>query len=279
MIKRLLILTVVLLTGCHRSHEQAAAEYPPERIISLAPNITDTLFDLGLGNRVVGVSKFSNSGRAEGLPIVGDFMNINYEIVVSLKPDLVILERSADTQKARLESLGIPYLETSSLSIEDIRQSIADIGQACGAQEQAGILVNHFAHCMNLLRNTPGDRPRTLMTFSDFSNHAEIEQVFAFGADCIHSELLAMSGGDNVVSNARPSVVLSREALIRMNPDLIIELSTGGPTNHWDGLPSIAAVKNKRIYVLDGTYTTIPSPHCLILTLEDLSKIIREYTP
>ena len=98
----------------------------------------------------------------------------------------------------------------------------------------------------------------------------------AFGASCIHSELLGLAGADNVVADSRPSVTLSREAVIRLNPELIIELSAGGPTNHWQELSSVDAVQHNRIYVLDGSYTTIPSPRCLMQTLTDFSRIIRQ---
>jgi len=103
-----------------------------------------------------------------------------------------------------------------------------------------------------------------------------VQQVLAFGADSIHSELLAVAGGDNVIADTRPSVILSREAVIRLDPELIIELSAGGPSNNWSNLRSIDAVRNDRIHVLDETYTTIPSPGCLLQTLEDLSEIIRQ---
>jgi ABC-type Fe3+-hydroxamate transport system substrate-binding protein len=73
--------------------------------------------------------------------------------------------------------------------------------------------------------------------------------------------------------------VLSREAILRLDPELIIELATGGPTNHWANLPSVDAVRNNNIHVLTGTYTTIPAPAFLIKTLEDFSRIIRKENP
>lgn len=276
MIKQLLWPFILLLCACGKPAPQPEAGQTPERIISLAPNITETLYDLGLGKQLIGATRFSSTETNSDLPIVGDFMNINYEKIVSLQPDLVILEKSADAEKARLAALGIPYLETGSLSIDAIVESIQRIGTACGAEAQASTLVEAFTGKMESLRNTPSHRPRTLITFSDYSNHDKIEQVYAFGADCIHSELLDIAGGDNVVSDSRPSVILSREAVIRMNPELIIELAAGGPSNNWENLPSVDAVQHHRIHVLDGTYTTIPAPTCLLKTLEDISTIIRK---
>ena len=274
MIKRFLSLLFILLLGCGKPAAPPAVDQPPERIISLAPNITDTLHDLGLGNRLVGISRFSES--VSDLPVVGDFMNINYEAVVSLQPDLVVLEKSSDDQKARLENLGIAYLETGSLTIGDILDSIHSIGEVCKVEKQADELIERLERQISAARNTPEHRPRTLLTFSDFSNHEKIEQVYAFGAACIHSELLGNAGADNVVTDSRPSVTLSREAIIRLNPELIIELAAGGPTNHWENLSSVDAVKHHRVHVLNGAYTTIPSPGFLMRTLTDFSQIIRQ---
>jgi ABC-type Fe3+-hydroxamate transport system substrate-binding protein len=278
MIKRLLLLFSVVLLGCGKSAAPQADDQPPGRIISLAPNITDTLLELGLENRLVGVSRFSSGTAKPDLPVVGDFMSINYEAVISLQPDLVVLEKSSDDQKARFENLGIPYLETGSLTIDDILISIRSIGEVCGVEEEATELIARLKQQMDAALNTPDHRLRTLLTFSDFSDQEKIEQVYAFGAACIHSELLGMAGADNVITDARPSVVLSREAIIRLNPELIIELTAGGPTNHWESLSAVDAVMHHRVYVLEGPYTTIPSPGFLMRTLADFSGIIRQIT-
>ncbi len=276
MIKRIIYLLVLLLNGCDRPEPASSPEKAPERIISMSPNITDTLLDLGLESRLVGVSRFSGTDEVSTLPVIGDFMTINYEAVVALKPDLVILEKSSDEQKNRLRTLGIPYLETGSLTLAEIMESIRRIGEACDAQPEADQLIRQLHQQIDALRNTPRHRPRTLMVFSDYSNHEQVEQVFAFGAHCIHSELLEIAGGDNIITNSTPSVTLSREAILRLNPELIIELSAGGPRNNWSNLTSVDAVKNRRIHVLDGTYTTIPSPGSITRTLKDFSEIIRQ---
>ena len=279
MIKHAIILiTFALLCGCDKPDRPAPSGQPPERIISLAPNITDTLLALGLETRIVGISRFSSGQETSDLPVVGDFMNINYEAVVSLQPDLVVLEKSSDDQKARLENLGIPYLETGSLTIGEILDSIRQIGELCEVEGQATELIAQLEQHIDAARHTPSYRPRTLITFGEFSNSSKVEQVYAFGADCLHSEMLAIAGGDNVVSNTNPSVTLSREAIMRLNPELIIELTIGGPSNQWENLSSVDAFQNDQIHVLDAAYTCIPSPGCFIKTLGDFSRIIRQNT-
>jgi iron complex transport system substrate-binding protein len=276
MIRTFLFILLSLLAGCGRPDQPALPVEAPERIISLAPNITETLCELGLENRLVGISRFGIPDGLSEIPVVGDFISLNYETIVALQPDIVILEKSFDDQKARLHSLDIPYLETCSLTINEVLSSIRTIGKACKVENHSEQLIASIQTRMDALENTPAHRPRTIMVFSDFSEQDKVDQIYAFGADCIHSELLAIAGGDNVVTNTHPSVILSCEAVIRLNPELIIELSAGGPTNDWNHLQSIDAVRNRRIYVVDGNYTTIPSPANLLHTLSDLSMIIKQ---
>ena len=270
----LLAAILLFLTGCGKRESARITADAPQRLIALAPNLTATLDDLNLGDRIVGITRFSDPGENQNLPIVGDFMNLNYEAIFALKPDLVLLEKSADAAKSRLDALGIPYLETASLTLEQVFETIQALGKACHAESAATELTQTFRAEIERARNKMSRRPRTLICFGDLSGTESIEQVYAFGADCIHSELLQIAGGDNVVKDARPSVALSREAIIRLNPELIIELTPGGSASHWESLPSVEAVRNHRIHVLTGNYTTIPSPRNLMKTLNDLAEII-----
>lgn len=272
-----LMLFSTLLFGCGRANRSAEPNQAVRRIVTLSPAATETLFDMELGDRLVGISKFGDVNRELNLPIVGDFINLNYEALYRLAPDLVILENGSDDQRTRLNQLHISTIEVASLTLNDVMESIHTIGQACGAEETAAALTHTFQQQIDAARNTvPARQPRTLITFSDFSSGGDVEQVYAFGANCIHAELLEIAGGENVITDPRPSITLSREALIRLNPDLIIELTGGGPGNNWSDLPLINAVRNQNIHVLDGTYTCIPSPGCLMQTLNDFSNIIRQ---
>ncbi|MBN2164285.1 MAG: ABC transporter substrate-binding protein [Pontiellaceae bacterium] len=276
MIKRLIPLLFLWIAGCGKP--PAPTTDVPQRIISTAPNITATLHDMHLEERLVGISSFSPEDRTGAIPIVGDFLNLNYEQVVALRPDLVILERSADVQKSRLESLGIPYLETGSLTLSDILASVRAIGDACGTSKQADELIAQFNAELKCDESELAEHPRTLIVFGDFSGSGRIEQLYAMGSDCIHSELLMLAGGANVVSDRRPSIMLSREGLLRINPEVIIELTTGSPGNNWQSVDTIDAVRNDHVYILDGPHTCIPSPGNLIRTLQDFSRIMKQAT-
>jgi len=271
------LLSLVLLFGCGKPAPSVVPDRPPERIISLAPNITETVYALGLGDKLVGVTTyclFPEAARA--LPKVGGFGQFNYEAIVSARPDLVILHKEYEADKTRLDGLGIPYLETGTYFIADILETIRRIGEACGVQQQAEELATQLENRIVELETTSTNRPRVLLTFGS----GEIETIQAFGPECIHNELLEIAGGQNVIEGRLPFATLSREAVLRLNPDIIIELAPeldadAEPSSHWKKLATVNAVQHNRIHVLTGDYTCIPGPR-FIRTLEDFAEIIRQ---
>ena len=280
MINRItLLFTALLLTGCGKPAQPIAMDHPPERISSLAPNITETLYALGLDNKLVGVTTYClYPEAARALPKIGGFGQFNYEAIVTLQPDLVILHKEYDVEKVRLASLGIPTLETGTYFIADIFETIRTIGEACGAAERANELIQNMETRIAELRT--GDMhvapPRVLLTFGS----GDIETIQAFGPACIHSELLKIAGGQNVIEGKLPFATLSREAVLRLNPDIIIELAPelddgAEPSKHWKKLSPVNAVQNNRIHVLTGDYTCIPGPR-FTQTLDDFAEIIRQ---
>ena len=275
------LLTALLLSGCGKPAQPVAMNHPPERIISLAPNITEAIYALGLDDKLVGVTTYClYPEAARTLPKVGGFGQFNYEAIVTLQPDLVILHKEYDIEKERLASLGIPTLETGTYFIADILETLRSIGEACGAAERANELIQgletRIAEISHVGQAFQPARPRVLLTFGS----GDIETIQAFGPACLHNELLAIAGGQNVIEGSLPFSTLSREAVLRLNPDIIIELAPelndgAKPSKHWKKLTAVNAVKNNRIYVLTGDYTCIPGPR-FIQTLDDFSQIIKQ---
>lgn len=278
MIKRIpFLLTLALLCGCGQPVPPAQRNDNVERIISLAPNITETIYALGLESKLVGVTPYCTYPEAaRTLPKVGGFGHFNYEAIVVAHPDLVILHKEFDAEKTRITGLGIPTLETGSYFIADILETINNIGNACGVPDRADTMIAQLKQRIRELETTSTNRPRVLIIFGSDGTGP----IQAFGPACIHNEMLKIAGGRNVVEGKLPFATLSYEAVIRFNPDIIIVLapelespdSYSGP---WDKLKSVNAVQNNRIHVLTADYTCIPGPR-FIQTLEDFSEIIRQ---
>ncbi len=275
------LFTLALLCGCGKPAQPATLGQPPERIISLAPNITETVFALGLGDKLVGATTYCTYPEAaRAVPRIGGFGQFNYEAIVAARPDLVILHKEYETDKARLKGLGIPYLETGTYFIADILETIQAIGGACGVRERAEELIaqleDRIAELSHVGQAFQPARPRVLLVFGV----GETDSIQAFGPECIHDELLGIAGGENVIKGKLPFATLSREAMLRLNPNIIIVLApeledTAIPSSRWEKLGAVNAVKNNRIHVLPGDYTCIPGPR-FIQTLEDFAGIIRQ---
>jgi iron complex transport system substrate-binding protein len=278
MIRRFTVACLLLLAGCGERSDPVSASRNPERIIALAPNITETVYALGLEHKLVGVTTFCTYPEAaRDIPRVGGFGQFNYEAMVTLNPDLVIVHEEYDTDKARLESLGIPYLETGSYFVSDIIKTIRKIGTACGAQPRAETLIRQLNTRMAERRRNPPKRARVLIAFGGSADD-DIGQVHAFGTECLHNELLRIAGGQNVLSEKLPYSTLSKEAILRLNPEIIIVLAPELETidaerSQWKRLSGVQAVEHDRVHILTGDYTCIPGPR-FIQTLEDFAEII-----
>lgn len=277
MIQRIhFLFALILLVGC-TPKEPATLKQTPRRIISLAPDITEMVYALKLGDKLVGATTYCLYPQdAKKLPRVGGFGQFNFEAIVSLHPDVIILHSKYDEEKGRLESLGIPYIETATRSISDILESMQKVGKACGAENTAKKLLADINHRINNQPKKTKNAPRVLITFGGDAN--KLDQIYAFGQTCLHNELLELAGGKNVIENQLAFSSLSKEAVIRLNPDIIIQLAPGierptDPAAAWKRLTDINAVKNNRIYLLNGDYTCIPGPR-FIQILEDFTQII-----
>ncbi|MFP4380148.1 MAG: ABC transporter substrate-binding protein [Candidatus Sumerlaeia bacterium] len=262
------------------------ADQGPKRIVSLAPSVTEVVFELDLEDRLVGVSKFCDYPEAaKELPRVGGFFDPNYEAILGLKPDLVILLTSHDEIKKRLESLGVKCLTVRHEKIPDILESIITIGKACGVETQAKTVVKQLkertAAVVEKAENLA--KVKVLMSIGRDLTGGSLGTIFAAGPDNLYDEMIGMVGGENVLADSKAAYPqLSGEGIILLKPDVIIELvgalPEGGPTveqirAHWDTLASLPAVKNDRVHVITGNYAVRPGPR-YVQILEELARII-----
>lgn len=243
----------------------ANAQGVPRRIISLAPSVTEVLFEAGVGARVVGVTSYCRFPREVlALPKVGGYLTPSYEALVALQPDLVVtLPEQADVEP-KLSALGIPILRVDHRSLEGIVRSIEQVGERCATTALANRAADALRRTLASTRRVAaGARPRVLICFA---RAEDFRRLTAAAPGTVHDDLIVQAGGVNVLaSGAVAYPTLSAEGVMRLDPDVIIEFSPGATDatvlrRQWDRLDSLRAVKNGRVYVFTGEFLSVPGP-------------------
>jgi iron complex transport system substrate-binding protein len=229
----------------------AAPAAPPLRIVSLAPAVTETLFALGEGGAVVGVSQYCDyPPAATRLPRVGTFLTPNVEAIAALRPDLIIGPglSSSRHEVRTLEAMGYPTMTVNDSSLYGIEQSITLIGertaQAQVARRLLGAIQAHLDEVRARLKNT---RPRTVVMLVGH------QPMVAVGRGTFLDDLLHLAGAHNIADlslQAWPR--LSIEYIVAMRPEVILDGEMGNdattPAGFWARYPTIPAVRDHRVF-------------------------------
>jgi iron complex transport system substrate-binding protein len=254
------------------------------RIVSTAPSITETLFALGLGDRVVGVTRFCTyPPKAKKITKIGGYIDPNFEEIVRLKPDLVIASAERTDVINALEGMNIEVMPISQRNVQSILDTISRIGQVCGVPEKTKALLGDINRRMDAVREKVSNlnRPRVLMSVG--MGGQPFDKVFVAGEHSLYSDIVELAGGVNVYKGGIQDMpALSTEGVIDLNPDVIIDMvpstgsmaaSAGTVLKQWQRLKLVDAVKNNRVHVLTSDYVVIPGPR-FIDALEDVAKIL-----
>ena len=255
-----------------------------QRVISTSPAITEILFAIGAGDRVVGVTDYCNYPKnACLLPSIGGPLNPNTEKWIALKPDLIILQDDSVVLNKHAKVFKIPTLEVSVNNLENILRSIQVIADAMQTPKAGKQLVDKIKIQIDNYRTSLGKtKPRqVLMLLSDTNDPSR--DLYAVGRNTFLNELLSIAGGENILPETMATYPkISKEFIIAKSPEIIIEI---GPTANlsnegilsrekaWTIYPTIRAVKNNRLYFVGATYILIPGPR-LVKILDILTRNI-----
>ena len=271
------LLIASLLVSCGLATLAYAASAPhPQRIVSLAPSVTETLFALGFGNRLVGVTTYCDyPAEALKLPKIGGFMSPSLEVIVSKRPDLVIGVSSAtDPVKAReMERLGLKVTLISLASVNDILRSIKTIARILGSPEAGEQLARKITLQFDAVKQriAPAPRRSTLLAVG-------LRPLVAVGGKNFINELITLAGGENIAGNAaQPWLNLPDEYVVAKAPQVIIEAGMGSERSesakHWSDLKSIPAVKERRVYSYPSDKILRPGPR-IGEGLEEIARLV-----
>ena len=252
------------------------------RIVSLAPSITEILFAIGVGERVVGVTRYCDYPPAAlSREKVGGYYEPNYEAILAQQPDLIFALPEHNEVIKQLDNLGLNSLRTDHRTVSGIMNSIARIGEATGADKEAKALRARLKSRVDNVRTKVEGRPRTrvLVSIGRKVNEGTISRATACGSKSYYGDLIRIAGGENVYTGDAGYPNVSTEGILAMDPDVIIDLvsdmeerglTAEGILAEWSSIQSLSAVRNNRVHVLGGDHLIVPGPRFIRL-LEDLA--------
>ena len=285
---RLLVPIVIaflgVFLGCAPDGTNTAGtpESPPQRIIATLPSITEVLFDIGLGDRIIAVSDTTTyPPEAATIDKIGGLYDINRERIISLRPDLLILSNENVSLR---RALPFPVLTVEHHSLAGVLDSYITIGELFGPEVLATAQTKRqeLQDKLNAFKaRTQGWQPvRTLIAIDRSHGTGRIQNLFVAGADSFLTEVIVLAGGENAAATiGLLAPQLSAEGVISLAPEVIIDIQIPGrdlsrSASDWQSLgDSVPAVRYGRILTLTDDFASIPGPRTPLL----IENIMRYY--
>lgn len=271
-----LFVLLVFLPSCTRAIPAKPGE--PKTIVSIVPSVTEMLFEIGVGDRVIGVSNFDNfPPEVQIRQRVGGLIDPDTEKIISMHPDLVITYGTQDALQQHLQAVGIRLLPYVHGNIEQTLQFTVELGNVTGASEQAEKLVQRLRTTFDRVRaRAPAVKPKVLLLYG--REAGALGGFYSAGKKSFQNDLIEIAGGTNLFGDidqetAQPSL----EEVISRKPDVIVETLTPpvDPAEivqrktDWDKL----GLAKGRIYIESEPYFLLPGPR-LGMAAQRMSEIL-----
>jgi iron complex transport system substrate-binding protein len=261
----------------------------PARIVSTSPSITETLFALGLGDRVVGVSQYCRfPPEVQKLPKVGTFLQPDAERIAVLRPDLVFVHTVASDLTGRLSTMHIRAVAVDEGTMANVFEAIRQIAAAASVPTRGETLVADIQRNLDRVAHAipAGPRPSVLVIVG--RRPGTLADLVAVGPHAYLDEIIGIAGGRNVLeSDGLPEYPhISMETVLRLDPDVIVDTVDMGDSEAerrarqtinqrlWAAYPSLRAVKSKRLYAETTDALVVPGPR-VVDAAEWLAALIR----
>ncbi len=286
-VKRLILFAFFLLTLTHAlsfplkvkagAEESATDPHPPQRIVSLVPTITEELFLLGVGDRIVAVTVYcQRPQQARAKEKVGTVIDVNIEKIIDLRPDLVIASPLTDhKQIVKLRTLGVKvnvFHEAS--DFQGLCENFLRLARLVGKELKAKEIVEKAKRELEDIKRSTEGVSKTRVFVQIGAN-----PLFTATGDSFVNDFMECSRAINIASDAKTGIY-SREEVIRRNPDIILIVDMGivgeKEKEVWLRYETIEAVKNRRIFTVDSYRVCSPTPVSFVETVKELVRIFHE---
>ncbi|MGD9817698.1 MAG: ABC transporter substrate-binding protein [Desulfomonilaceae bacterium] len=253
--------------------EKVCVRRIPQRVVSLAPSLTELMFDLNAGSRLVGrTSRCNFPEEARSVLEVGLYMAPDFEKLLTAKPDLVLATKNGMRLELidRIKGFGIPVYVDDSSSIDEIKNLISKVGFLIGQNQDARALITDIQTRRDSLRQVLANLERRSVLFV-----VGINPLIVASSGSFLSSLISEAGGKNVVNDLGiPFPKLSIEEVIKQDPDVIFMLDKECHgiecIGYWKNYAFLKAFRSNRIYEVDSDLVSRPGART-IRALEILS--------
>ena len=239
---------------------------PAKRLVVLGPNLVESLYAIGAGDYILAASEYSNYPEAAtAIPRVASHNIINYERIVSLAPDLVMVWQSGFGVDAiaKLRSLGLRVYASEPSTLSDIDELLRDMGHLTGLHQKAELARVVYRQTLNQLQANYSHKKKVAVFYQVWQ-----EPLQTLNGDHVMNAAIELCGGENVFA-ALPEIAprVSVESVIAANPEVIFSSGSNkqdrGELAHWQRWPMIAAVKNKQVSYLQTDSLVRHAPRIL----------------
>lgn len=282
----LLFAAMIVLSGCQSNTDNEKNETKQEskekveykRIISLIPSNTEILYELGLGDKVVGVSTVDDYPKEVKDKKKFDAFKLDTEALMKAKPDLILAhESNKSTQEKDLKKLTdagvkVVYIDDAN-SIDEMYKTFKQVGKVTGKEKEADKLVDKVKKDIeNVKKDIPEDK-QGKQVFMEISSQPDI---YTSGKNTFYDDMLTSIKAKNVFHDEEGWIKTDKESILKRNPDVMI--TTSGQSedeykklnNNRDGFDQVNAVKNNSVYALNADKISRPGPR-LAEGLEELA--------
>ncbi|MDZ7832355.1 MAG: cobalamin-binding protein [Desulfobacterales bacterium] len=250
----------------------------PQRVVALAPSITEILFALDCQDRLKGATRFSDYPEAaQKVPKVGSYVYLDLEKIVALDPDVCIAIKDGNPRAVidRLESLDIPVFAVNPRGLDTVMAAIGHIGKLMGAESRANEIVADMEARIDGVESKVAQTEKRPRVFFQIG----IAPIVSAGSDTFIHELIVEAGGRNIAGKYTSYPRFSKEEVLELAPDILIITSMARKEvfdrvkREWERWDQIPAVANDRVHLVDSNLFDRPTPR-LVDALEKLVELI-----
>jgi iron complex transport system substrate-binding protein len=258
----------------NRPSRESDPDRMPMRIVCAAPSVTEFVFALGMGDKIVGVSDFAHwPPEAREKEKIGGLVNPNMERITAMNPDLIIGQGEIALLSAYCRQKNIPYLQVTMRNIEVIYDEVMQIGRALGCEDRAMVFVQECRDGFDAIQQRASRKEPKKVLLCISRKKGMVANILTTGRGTFLNEIVAIAGGRNIFDDLETDYPqISKESVLMRAPDYILELRPVSPfessidasiLDDWKQMPLIPAVASGTVFLVTEDYMVIPGPRMI----------------